>query len=538
MKGTHIRTSWINRAHVYTCPQTATAQQCGVFKRPCSNYYAMSNELLTEQSTSILRLREVHKLLSAFENDGIEPVSGPGMANETSEEKNQSKDASTSDDEEELSEEEKYSAMTQWMYGCRANDKEMLKRWKTYFDFSDVILSESTKELLEKLKTKTIYEVLSATQYYKKAEGIQTNRIKDLLLRKIIEINYNRSILLNITKDGETLGFNIFNNQLAGDGTMMGSGGGLPQCHAHPLLAIFIQPHLKSLHNERMEFHVLCHGLRYEDKTIETWNSERDNVSMDNYKYFTQHLFDSNALKSILEQPILKPIRRICIWMLLYKHTVLLCWDEFRDSQMVRHAWNIYDNLPNTQVNLITLKSEFEAQLRNAIREKKCGKGEIICRGHTRLPFITLRSDLVCVSFMARCTLYLKMFEGATLGDGPFPDTDEQVLHHIRMMYAKFEMSMHKFARQMISRKRIILFHPDTDATFINVHSVKLITVSQEGARIDTYEYDGRINEWDDSFRSIHGVWSNESKHCCVQCPFHGAVNITNNGGEGKILML
>ena len=444
------------------------------------------------------------------------------------------------------------SAFENWKHESEVNDQVMLVKWKAYFN-PDKITSE-IGDVIEALSRTTIRGYTRGMINYTKSRRVQAENITRWSSAKrgeVIPDNNQFQFNTTLMSEGRLMGFDFFQADVldtdapsispAGvldirtppwitrlkhsrvksheNGSLIAEDGGFSTQHAHTIPALFLRHHLRSLQNPHIELHVLCHGFKYTETDMQTWGYDYTHMAaVDNYRDMLRLLFHSDDLNQIRQNVITTPIRRILIWMMLNEHVALFCWDEFKEHNHWKHAICLYDNLDPSFLDIDELQTAF-IKVHNDITGSPIDKDHVFCTGlhDDGYGLFELSKDFVCVSFMARCTLYLGMFESAVTALDRLVLSDERILEILRAVYTKFETDLHSFVETRTKSGDIILFPAALDSKFLNINSIRLVTLNSHSGVIREHVYYGMKN----GFGLIDDVADDDASTGCFRSEYH-----------------
>jgi hypothetical protein len=406
----------------------------------------------------------------------------------------------------------------EWLKGAFKRDDVQKHRWTRYFKIKDKLTPKQI-QVAEVLERGTIS--VHGLQY---AAPIATLNQNILEWKRRSENNVDMEVdkarmnLRTLSDSGGLRGFFPFNVELPDSDSegeadalkvsmFLEEDGGLSTLHSHAIPALFIQNHLAALKNPCMDFHVMCHGFRYELGETDLWGwtlsldayDEWENVRSSNEYELALSLLDSQAFQNILSQQSTKSMRRICIWLMTHGHVAMLCWDEYRLSGKKHHIFAICDNLfdGGGVLDYKEFTHGFEAALRErhiAVGEPKEWCNDACCPGQMKV-----EHDFLCASFMARFTLMLSVFESFfRLNYGAKERYADLAMGEIKWVYRNFEMDIFIFIRDKAEEQKIVLFSPSLDAPFVNISAVSLVVMDVNGS-CTPYRYDGKKREFIES---------------------------------------
>jgi len=414
-------------------------------------------------------------------------------------------DLTTEDEDDEGDElNEKFSL---WFTGAQLHDTTQLRKWNKYFNDNPRIKGKRLKDF-------DIQHIISRVAVDYRPVYTEQHVLVDEWCKKTENTTQNEQSMLNFKtfKTSNTLkGIDFLKEKIDSEtdtsaianphGTMIQGDGGFVIKYSHTIPALFLRDAFRRSNNSNMEFHVLCHGFKFEEGMFEwdwsyanTPSGEKGGQESDNSEYFATLLLNSDDLRSIRAGPVEKNLRRICIWLQVHEHVMLLCWDEFRVPTFFRHYFTIYCNMGGETTNTGSIKKGLEKVFRkNGILDE-----EEEMRFDVRYSYegiFRTKIDFACVSAMARSGLVLSWFESLNFNvmlDGQLKDkrTTTKAFYLMRDNYALFEEHLFEFVSEKSKGGHMILFPPSLNAHFINVLNVSLIAMDVEG-RCTEYVYFG-----------------------------------------------
>ena len=309
---------------------------------------------------------------------------------------------------------------------------------------------------------------------YEEIYLLQIENLKKISLdRETFRIMYFRG--LTMVQNLKTIinsGLSFFSPGIETRTSIINERGGLPVGYAHVMMALFLRNHMRNLSNFNIDFHVLFQGYKY-------WFPVHDFI------LFFRQLSKSNELDSIRRTPVPQnaQIRRICLWVNVECHTFVLCWDEIlkEDPSVCKHRLALCDNLNGRGIDLKGLLDAFKICLPEAEKDN-------VCFRVLNMDFIKTGRQFSCVSFLARCTLILKMFESSIFKYFFFRN-DGCMLPMFRAKYICFEKELYQKLRTEIESGKIALLPALLSQDFVNISRVKLEFSDTEGKMTGRYVY-------------------------------------------------
>ena len=437
-------------------------------------------------------------------------------------------DSELSTETTEDSEEETQSKFATWFFSACKKDTALIKAWKKCFQHEEGINNTHSEKIIKAVPGNLNYRKIFIQQLNLEKKWCQTPGNKSDLSSDHLSFKtflcsgeIKGFAFLKESEDPDTLTFektdsspeqNDFKTIIQGDG-------GFLTKYSHTVPALFLQTAFANANNLDIDFHLLCHGFKYNSEMFEWgWSyssgyaTNPDGVSTDNWVDFAGHLLTSDDLKEIRKTELTKNIRRICIWMQLHKHVITLCWDEFRNYDTFKHYFTIYCNMGNDVTDVKGIMTGIKEVLRNKEiiqnNENIEYADEVVDRGFFRTDI-----DFACVSVMARCGLYLSWFESAHLNPSLTSiinnqkETEED-FKSMRKKYELFEIDLFNFIETQSETNHLILLPPSLNAHFVNTSKILLVTMNMKSDCTE-YKYFGEKHK----FQRIN---SNQIPRKCV----------------------
>ena len=414
--------------------------------------------------------------------------------------------------DQEREEDDMYSHL-KWKLKAIQNDQQQMKKWNKYFEISK---TEEQKQMSKQLEDDPIQTTVTHIDYTKiiprQDQNIEAWLKKDKSHNEVIGDDVDHCNMITFLQhqfDPTTLssktiikGFDPFSNPSNTQNsevskTFLTEQGSVYFWNAEVISALFLQHHLVTLDNPNIDFHVICTGYGFKDQNFmwgyfsEVHYDEVFRTETDNYEMMANLLIDSEALKSIRRRKLSKDLRRICIWLCTKGHVFMLCWDEYKQNDSFHHVLSICDNMNERDSPLD--HASFRSGIELALLNKKIVQDVYDDLVWMRKPFkkddIYLRIDFLCVSFMARCTLYFSMFEAIFFTEALW-ESDREKIGDLKLMYRQFEIDTFEFMSKMINKGHIVMFPPEFDAKFVNINAASLVVMEKKGV-CTSYHYAG-----------------------------------------------
>jgi hypothetical protein len=219
----------------------------------------------------------------------------------------------------------------------------------------------------------------------------------------------------------------------------MTSSAAFPMRYAHVLPALMISNFMKRTQSENVDMTVLCHGYGFQE--LEKWWTEDDKAATPDDA--ARFIVESEAFKSYVDTPRTKPIKRICIWMLCIGHAFMVVWEQGERHDVIYFA----DNAVGVE-EIDLFRNEFLKKFKERLsphRSMGILKRELFKTSIFSTAEIEIHSDLVCVSFMARSTVYLNTMDSFLDKDVVRFIVDLTDARFQALCYLKFEKALAKF---------------------------------------------------------------------------------------------
>ena len=438
---------------------------------------------------------------------------------------------------------EELDEFEQWLFNANRHDNIQLEKWRKYFNPALTMDQIRTSDRLRRMPSiSSITEDFDYVDIFKKNEQLmKTWKLENSPLRNIWkERDLNLRIDVLNTVDKGLIGFNFFNEiirrhlrllepnpskkllrrfQNDRNHTFINDNGSFYEKYCFTIPALFLQHHLQTLQNEHLDFHVVCQGFKFESVKNVLGYEQRYNVyaeqlelmAVRNYDKQIQAMVTSETVRRIRQNPIDSQrytIRRICFWINTKDHVFVVCWDEYAVPTVVQHMLSIIDNMyPESMVEIDQLREAFEKAIRLIEKEESytSDTDSVVSDQSNQIYYIKFQwynldwtrhvpfeKDFICVSFMARCTLYLSMFEGAIFNfkfDKKLYE-NKPLLEHLQMVYRQFEIDLYCFTRDRVNKGYIVLFPSTLNTRYLEVNQITLMTMDVHG-NCKEYRYYG-----------------------------------------------
>jgi hypothetical protein len=258
------------------------------------------------------------------------------------------------------------------------------------------------------------------------------------------------------------------------------AGGGIDQYYSHIIPALLINqllPALSALADNLVETHVLCIGNGFNPD--EVWWFDYA-VPPDDYDkwvgYVVGVIFTSTAFTKVLQHVQRnfdsndrKIVRRVCIWLKVYGHVWMLVM-EVTERETFCFA---VDNLHKSD-----FRDAFVSAFAAKIKPQKTARQAVASVPRIGTQQVPLTSDLMCVSFMARCTVYLSMVNSSIQQTSVKLFADETGITLELAAYIEFEKGLFDFMRNTLNSGKTVWLSPIRDC-FVNIADICLMTVAR-----------------------------------------------------------
>ena len=269
---------------------------------------------------------------------------------------------------------------------------------------------------------------------------------------------------------------------------LVSNNGGFHHYQAHTIPALMLNrllPVTEKICPEVVTY-VLCQGNGIGGVWWEFDHSKDERIA----NHVLDYLFGSGAFESFcvcMNRGFApgKTVKRLCIWIKDYRHVFMLVWEKLVDTQGMSVCFAV-DNLANNPFREVLLDMfilrmgvKFPDQSFSRLRRGV----EPLGKSH-----IDLDSDMKCVSFMARSTLYLSMINRADLMWVVSRFRAGMGIEFERANYRLFEKRLLQFVKNCLFGGRTVWLSHISGA-FVDINDVKLLSVLPDKANISS----GRI---------------------------------------------
>lgn len=186
------------------------------------------------------------------------------------------------------------------------------------------------------------------------------------------------------------------------------SNAAFPMRYAHVLPALMISNFIKATQNEKIDMTVICQG--YGCSKEEIWWRDDDEANKGTAETAAQCVVESDVFKAYLVKEVVKPIKRLCIWLLCVKHAFMVVWEHSITHDAIYFVDNTAGQIPDIDAfrgaflaafsDRIALHRVSSALIKNLFEKSIFSSSDV-----------EIQPDLVCVSFMARSTAYLNTMD-------------------------------------------------------------------------------------------------------------------------------
>jgi len=272
--------------------------------------------------------------------------------------------------------------------------------------------------------------------------------------------------------------------------------------YAHILPALMINQLLPSIEQKLtgglVKTFVLCQGMKYTEGS-KWWYTDADGAkdAGDKAVDAVNAICKSKDFKKIIklmEKEIVAAgaVMRLCIWMFRHRHAYFIVLEKNESGYSCYHVDNIASSpLRDTTVDAFIRKLNSPEILNGCVKNLD--------------PFIhrispahvAITDDMICVSFMARSTVYLSMINQSNLMWMAERFSSASGVHFERVSYLVFERRLFDFIGETHKEGKIVWMSP-TDEPFIDISGLSLIKVDptfpDKREDADYYVYAGSKN--------------------------------------------
>ncbi len=268
---------------------------------------------------------------------------------------------------------------------------------------------------------------------------------------------------------GSPCGFDFL---LGNDAIMpcMSSNGGFPMRYSHVLPALMLGQFL-SENRGKVDTTVICMGFQY-NPSERWWRSDCVGVTCET---IAKWVVDSEAFVAFRNLECTTTIRRLCIWLGQQGHMFMVVWERGKAFDVIYFADSLVRN---------PFREEFLNEFGNNIEEyrMKHAPGTMIRMNRFDSSLfscsdVACSKDFACVSFVARCTVYLNTMD-------LFNDklALKCIMHHAdvkfqKEVYKNFEDALFKCLNENIREHgKCVWFSDVMNKKFVNIKEIGLIT--------------------------------------------------------------
>lgn len=260
---------------------------------------------------------------------------------------------------------------------------------------------------------------------------------------------------------------------------IISAAGGFFKVYSDCIPALIINNLIPQVKSDYIDLHVIHRGFKHV--------SDCD-ISM-------EKLIHSAPFQEAANKPVRpRTVRRICVWYGLPDHVMMLVWDTICvEPNFVRHVCYPVDSQPgiNTRALLGLFCMSVQKLLSQSDRIERMDN--LITPDEIRVE----HGGLMCVSFVARATIYLSML----IDPGARKDYIQKMSHFDEgnrleaFLYKCFEMQLFRFVRDRTLAGSLLMFAPDNMYEYyVNSKDVKLILETPGQRMIQTVNYNGVQN--------------------------------------------
>lgn len=284
---------------------------------------------------------------------------------------------------------------------------------------------------------------------------------------------------------------------------LMAQTGGFRPYHAHVLPALIINQFLRLTNlfaRGTIETHVLCQGNGYASSN-KWWRMSDDDITRKKKTWagrIVKWLLSSPAFKEKLRvmgnknfNPGVK-VKRLCIWLMKPLHVFMIVWEvtlRVKEGDVLSVCFHI-DNLGKNDVRDEIL-NVFVRKINSIVTEfetsNQAGDTSVIRPVH-----VPTASDMKCVSFMARSTVYLSMIHSTAMAPTVILFHKAIGLENERATYNSFNNKLIEFIQMCVRDGSMVWISP-IGAAFVDIQDIHLVKVSRgnENSRHDHFVYAG-----------------------------------------------
>ena len=263
----------------------------------------------------------------------------------------------------------------------------------------------------------------------------------------------------------------------------MSLSGGFPSRYSHVLPALMLANFL-AVNKGKVDTTVICMGFQY--SSDERWWKNEGCVSSDTV---AQWVVESEVFQTFKDLTCTETVRRICIWLVKKGHVFMVVWERGSKFDVI-----YFTDSTNTNPFRTTFLNDFAARIdcyrptveSGILRMNRFQKSLLSCSD------VECDAEFACVSFMARCTVYLNTMD-------LFIDAQRHttcILHHAdvefsKKIYNQFENALFACLSENIlgdgtETPKCVWFSDAMNKRFVNIRDVHLIVFDPESGEPDT----------------------------------------------------
>jgi hypothetical protein len=217
-------------------------------------------------------------------------------------------------------------------------------------------------------------------------------------------------------------------------------GATFPMRYAHVLPAMMLANFLKNTQTGLVETTVVCQGRGVE--TDDVWWYE-DAECRGTAATAADSVVESAVFQSYLNKVKVKSMRRICAWVLCVRHVFMVVWEQGDCHDVIYFA----DNAVGDK-RIDAFRNDFLNRFRDLLDTHRISgvtRRELFTRSVFSTSHVAIQPDLMCVSFMARCTAYLNTMHTFCDGSAVKFIVDMLDVRSQAFCYSQFESALSRF---------------------------------------------------------------------------------------------
>ena len=360
----------------------------------------------------------------------------------------------------------------------------------------------------------------SASETWKNYRGLVSkailNNVAWLEMQKI-SLDFAR-IASGVVKnaEGEICGYDFMLDSPI-EPPCMTSSAAFPMRYAHVLPALMISNFMKRTQNDKVDMTVLCRGYGFEEE--EKWWTEDTSATADDA---AKCVVESEAFQSCVRTPRTKPIKRICVWMLCIGHVFMVVWEQGDCHDSVYFS----DNAVGDR-SIDSFRNDFLQKFRDRLSPHRSKannvlKGDFLERSIFSTSQIQIQPDLMCVSFMARSTVYLNTMDDFLGRDALGFIVELVSVRNQASRYLKFEKALAEFLTARLMREGLCVWLPEVMKNkFVNISDICLLVFDPtiEGGLENANRYEYFLGDWmsfRDAKKKTGIAFAGNNKECTV----------------------